>query len=56
MYQSFCLGYVGEVNSCLFLPNPLDYNSKVFRSSSLRTCNSSLEGAMKLKFVSFCSS
>ena len=43
-----------EFGSFRFWPKTMDY-SKAFSSNSLRTPNSSLEGAMKLKFASFCS-
>ena len=43
-----------EIGVIGFWPKSLDY-SKAFCSNSLRTYNSSLEGATKLKFAPFCS-
>ena len=44
-----------EFGSIIFLPKTMDYN-KVVLIKSCFTHNSSLEGAMKLKFVPFRSS
>ena len=47
--------FLAKVKNFRFWPNTMGY-SQVFWSISLRSHNSSLEGARKLKFASFCSS
>ena len=56
------ISFFAEVKIFIFRPKTMDY-SKAFRSNltgfflfSFNSHNSSLEGAMKLKFAPFCSS
>ena len=51
------VSFFAEVEIFRFWPKTMDYTySQAFLSISLRASNSSLEGAMKLKLASFCSS
>ena len=46
--------FLAKVEIFRFLPKTMDY-SQAFLSNSLRTHNSSMEDAMKLKFAPLCS-